>query len=283
MDTSPIITHKPENKGTLLEHLKALSLFMSTVVIALFGTILTAEFNNSQIEINRNKELSVIIPQLTSPDRNVRKQAIIAMSLYGVPAIFPLAAIWDDGFVDGTNQDVSNSIVVIGKSAIPELLQIYNNPWETPLKRDWSLMTLCLLKYPKTQKLIESAFKDATSTYIVLEAAAMSAGVLKYSQFTPELRELVEQFKDDENAHSVVINSISALGFIPDSMTMRELSALCFEKDSSLINETLTSLARIGSPEAMNTLSKFIDSSNNKDLKYRASFLRKRLIVAAAH
>lgn len=142
-------------------------------MIALFGTFITAQYNLNQIQINRNKELSLLVPKLASKDQSEQLQAIYTMSLYGENSLHPLIAMWGTSNDYAINLAISNSIVAIGKNAIPAVLKVYENIWEITSTRKWALITLFKLKYKGSKELIRKAFQDASTPYDIVCASVL--------------------------------------------------------------------------------------------------------------
>ena len=269
-----------ENKSAnYLEYFKALSIFLSSVVIALFGTFITAQYNLNQIQINRNKELSVIIPKLASQDKTEKLQAIYTMSLYGKSSLLPLISIWGTSPDYTINLAISNSIVAIGESAIPTLLNVYQNIWEDNQTREWVLVTLFKLKYKGSNELIRNAFQDASTPYVIKCASVLGAGFLRYSEFAPTLKQFIETFKSDTIHYKIVKNSVWALSFFSDSLIIKDIESAATFPDSRIQVEAVTGIARLGSSVAGEVLSKYINEFPEGSLKDDAAYYMKMLNV----
>ena len=249
MEKSNQLNEKSSSNGFSLEILKALSLFLSSVVIALTGTLLTYRYNSSQLEINRNKELSVLIPRLYSADPKEKMQSVIGLSLYGESAVLPLMSLWGyDANNVPLNMEIINSIVYIGDIAIPYLLKVYNNPAEDDRKRSYVLFALIRLNYKDSKSLIKDKLYHIDNDPQVLVGAARSAGLIDYKEMTPRLVQISKAFRKNPDPDYIylVSNIAFALKYLGGKQAKEEIKELLDSPYSTVREEAIKSMTVLG-------------------------------------
>ena len=265
---------KKDNGNFLLEIIKTVSLFLSTVVVALTGYFLTYQYNSSQIEINKSKELSLLLPKLKSADENEIRQSIIGLSLYGKSAVLPLISTWSDSKSFEINTEILNSIISIGDVAIPDLLKVYNNRYEDENKRSWCLLALVNLKYKDSNKLIHNILYNNCTEYTILTTGALCAGQLKCHEMTSRLIQICEKLKDKEKEDlSLLLNNIIySLGELGGSEAKKEIKVFLENKNEVLKERALRSYMKFENKDDLALLTKIASEDENETIRNLALY-----------
>jgi hypothetical protein len=263
--------------GIFLEVVKALSVFLSSVVIALAGALLTFQYNSSQLEISRNKELAELVPKLRAIDPNARLQAIISLSLYGKNAVRPLVSVWADTLDYITKLETLNSIVAIGDVATPQLLETYQNPYEVSSKREWAFLTLVMVKYSNSEKLIREALYNDDLDLNIVRVAALGAGFLKYKDMTQRLVEISRKYRDDAEHTQTIVNVTDALKSMGNKMAKDEIIDLLHCSNWQVRWQAVNSMRVLGTKEDIGRLSKIASEDENESIRKKASDVKKAI------
>lgn len=251
-----------------IEKLKAISLFVSSIIISLTGTFLTFKYNSNQLDISRNKELSYLLPKLKSLNINEKRQAITALSLYGKDAILPLMSVWTDtAHVSQTNEEVLNSIVMIGDVAIPYLYSAYTNSFEVSQKRQWALLTLIKLDFKNSKELIKEALFSNPFNPDIAGAAILGAGILHYKEMTPRIIEISKAYRDDSNNIYIVENIPTALGYLGGNDAKKEIYNLLINRNPDIRINALFGMQTIADSTDINKLTNIIKKERTPCIK----------------
>lgn len=236
----------PDDNGkshlSLLEIFKALSNFISTVVLAAVVAVLTNQYNTRQLEIARIKEISTLIPELGNNDPNKRKFSAIALGLYGENAIPALMALLNDP--DGQVRLSSvKSLEIIGNEAVTRLEKVVTDKRNPVNSRASSLYALGAMKAEAAYKLARNALEDKTENPIVRKDAANALGMLKDTNSVKMLLEILDKSKtnDVELSQAIVV----ALGQIAHPDASRSLISLLSHENEDLRYATVDALALI--------------------------------------
>jgi len=270
---------KPEGTsstgGFSLEFLKAASLFLSSVVIALTGTLLTYRYNSNQLEINRNKELAALVPKLYSTDPGERRQSVVGLSLYGEKAVLPLISLWgNDGDDVALNLEIMNSIVIIGDVATPYLLKVFNNPYEQERKRSYALYALVRLNYRDSRILIKKTLDHIDHDAQVLTSATLAAGYTRYVEMTPKLVAISKTFRDhpDPNYLYLVKNIAVTLKYLGGPEVKTELKNLMNHPDPGIRAEAIKSMTVLGDMNDLPVLREIAQNDSVQTIRQLARY-----------
>jgi HEAT repeat protein len=235
MSNSSDVKNKPASHW--LELFKAASMFLSSVVIALASFCVTKEYNSKQLAIATNKDLSVLIPRLGSPNSNEQRFAAISLGLYGKEAIPALIAVLDDPR-ERVGYAAEKSLTLIGDDAIPELMKTYKNRRSSPSLRGWCLFTLGELRAPKASPLALEALRNIPGDPNFTENAATALGLLQDTTAIPALLTALQKCKDSDSTLASTIfwalDNIWAMGKIGRDTIVETLSKV-EASDSSLL------------------------------------------------
>ena len=137
---------------TQLEKLKALSLFLSSVIVGSVGVYLTHQIGKSQLEIARINNMTTIINSLSSTNNVSRRMAAISLGLYGQHAVPALIALLDDPEGD-VRLAATEALSVIGDPAFPDLKARLDNKRDSINVRAGSLYALGRMRHPQGKAL----------------------------------------------------------------------------------------------------------------------------------
>ena len=274
METNEKIDNS-QKRTSSLDVIKAISVFLSTIIISLTGTFLSSMYNSSQLEINRNKELSVLIPKLNSPEFSQRFDAIVELSLYGKNAVLPLISKWTNSQDLLTNNEVLNSLLIIGKDAIPYLLEIYHNTYEQSIKREWCLVAIVKLKYKDSEKLITEVLTNNYGDYNIVCGAVLAAGEIKCKGLVPKLVQICDKFRDQDNTTYLVRNIAFALGQIGGSDAKNEIKKLLNNSNLEVRRNAVLAMANLGDKGDITQLFKIGLADTDEQLRSDAKYIIK--------
>jgi HEAT repeat protein len=102
-------------------------------------------FNERQLEIARNRELTQLIPQLGDSSATVRKFSAISLSLYGrhaIPAL--MSAMGDDSSI--VREACAKSLSLIGSHAAPALIAAFQDSRGDAQYRGMAMKALALMQ-----------------------------------------------------------------------------------------------------------------------------------------
>ena len=199
MSNSSDVKNKPASQW--LEIFKASSLFLSSVVIAVASIIVTSKYNSKQLEISTNKDLSVLIPQLSSTKENERRFAAISLGLYGKQVVPALISVLDDPREE-VDYAAEESLIMIGGDAIPELLKAYKNRLSSPSVRGWCLYILGEMRAPEVLPLALEALKHDRKDSNFAHNAASALGFLQDTTAVPALLAAFQNCRNSDTSLS---------------------------------------------------------------------------------
>lgn len=219
---------------------------------------------DSQIVITRNRELANLIPNLGSPDVNIRKFSAISLALYGKDAVPALVvAIGDDD--PNVRIVAAKSLSIIGDIAIPDLTKAYQDQRNNINLRASALYTLGLIRAPNSYELAASALENPRENPDVRKDAAAVLGFLREKRATEKLLSVLRKSK--ERDPMLTSNIVFALGEIQDVAITDDLISLLDHHDEEVRFQTVWALGKIGDENVLNILSQV--ESNDKSERVR--------------
>jgi HEAT repeat protein len=250
-----------------LQVFKAISVFISSIIIAGAGIFVTSQYNSNQLEISRNKDLATLIPQLGSQDATVRKFSAISLALYGKYAVPALMVTLDD-----ENQDVRvaavTSLSMIGEPAIRELTKTYQDKCNSETKRSSGLYTLGRMRAPNAYELAASALEDPKENPWVRKDAAMVMGFLKEKRSVERLLSVLRESKERDVTLTSTI--VWALGEIQDVPITDDLISLLDHPDETVRIYIVTALGKIGNESTLSILSRVESNDKSETVRQAA-------------
>lgn len=268
----------PSNNGpSRIEVFKAFSTFISSVIIASAGIIVTLTYNKqqfeitqkqavSQMEITRIKEITTLIPKLGSENANERKFSAITLSLYGRSAVPALIAILDDENADVRDAS-SKALYLIGEPAILELETTFRDRRNSQNVRALSIYTLGLLKSGKAVQLAIEAVEDNSEDRIVRKDAASALGMLKDAISIPALLNAIQSKTNND----LVENSIWALGEIGKKEVNEKLVSMLNHNSDQVRVQAVWALAKLNDKNTENMLLNVIETDISQEVRTAAT------------
>ena len=255
------------------EIIKSISIVISTIVISLTGTLLTYRYNTNQLEITKTKELTKLLPKLRSTDTNEQMQSIVGLSLYGKDAIQPLISVWGHSS-DGTiNSEVLNSILIIGKITIPDLLSVYRNRYETMRERQWAFLALIRLNYKGASQLVKDAILVDNFDHQIVSTAMLGVGDMKIKELLPKVIQVSKKFRDIEDYILLKKNIMYALKLLGGHQAKKEILEYLNDSNPEIRTEALISMMELGEPSDIPVLLKMKSKDENKGTREWASYV----------
>lgn len=219
-----------DEKIPFIEKFKALSLFLSSVVISCVGIYLTHQIAESQTEIARINNITKMIQIISSENKAERRMAAISLGLYGKSAVPALIALLGDPDGD-VRLAATEALSVIGDPAYQVLRERFENKLNDTNVRAGSLYALGKMRNPRVKQLALRALND-----------------------------------EKEDA-TVKKDAINALGFIKDISATKQLSEILTQsKHEAILKSTIWSLGEINTRESKNILTSYL-SHAPEDLK----------------
>lgn len=258
-----------KEKSLGLEIFKAVSTFLSSVIIAATGIFVTGQYNSGQLEISRNKELTGLIPKLGDPDANVRKFNAISLALYGKDAIPPLIATLSDQDLN-VRMAGAQSLSIIGTAAIDKLTLAHKDQRNDINLRALALYTLGLMRAPNAYELAMSALGNSGENPTVRKDAATVLGFLKEQQAAKKLLSVLEESKARDK--DLTLNIMFALGEIRNVAVLTDLINLRLVDHSNeeVRYQTVWALAKIGGEKVLDILSQVQASDKSERVRQAA-------------
>jgi HEAT repeat protein len=274
-----------ERKLSRLETFKALSTFISSVVLAAAGIIVTLAFNskelkvsqeqataqmtvskeqsNAQITIARNKELAAIIPNLGAADANTRKVAAISLALYGKDATRVLVAALPDERKE-VGEAAETSLIIIGDAASEELIKVFDDERTDEYTKGRSLYVLSSIKNPQALTRARLALKDLGNQFLCKNAV-----------------QVVENWKDKQSANDLIgmlkkrnyLDAeltryiVRALGEIGDQTAEEDFRKLLNDPDESVRVATVWAYAKVAGERAVEILNEVKKKDKSENVK----------------
>lgn len=196
-----------EEKENSLEKFKALSVFLSSVVISCVGVYLTHQIAKSQTDIARINNITKMIQSISSDNAKERRMAAISLGLYGESSVPALIALLDDDDAE-VRLAATEALSVIGDPAYQVLKERFENKLNATNIRSGSLYALGKMRNPKVRKLALSALNDDHEHIIVKKDAVTALGFIRDASST----DLIEKVLAQSNHEDTLKNSVWALG-----------------------------------------------------------------------
>ncbi len=261
-----------------LDLFKAASTFISSVIIALAGIYVTQEYNSkqleisqrqvdSQIEIARNRELTLLIPQLGDKDAGVKRYSAISLALYGRHAVPALIAALDE-----ENEDVqfvvSRSLSLI-PSAAPDLIARFKDDRRnTPTLRSGAIYTLGLLGVDEVYGLASTTLRNSSEDPIVRKRAAEALGVLKDERAVALLLDALRVSRQRDAYLTAGI--IWALRDFRSKQALGEISSLLNHPDEEVRFQAVWAIASIADEGSSSALARVAKSDSTERVRAAA-------------
>jgi HEAT repeat protein len=253
-------------KARWSETFKALSTFVSTVVIAIAGIMVTNRYNDRQLEISRNTQLSALIPQLGDSSENVQRFTAISLSLYGADAVPALVATLDDSRRD-VSFEAERALTLIGGDATPILLKTYNQAKTSSHLKAMCLYTLGDLHARQATSIAIDVIQNSSNNDELRENAAKALGFLKD---TNSAQCLVSVLLENQNNVELSKEIILALGQIRDVRVTPELLGLVHNRNQDIRISVVWMLAEIGDKNVLGTLEDVMKSDSSVYVRFAA-------------
>lgn len=277
-----------EKKLNRLETIKVYSTFISSVVLAGAGILVTLIFNskelkvstaqadaqlkvsreqsNAQITISRNKELAAIIPNLGAEDSKTRKFAAISLALYGKDAVQLLVAALSDPDI-GVAEGAETSLIIIGDNASEELIKVFNDEKSGDNTKGRILYVLDATKNAQALPLATSALKDVKKVFLCTNAVQV-IGSQKDRQSTAKLIEMLK--KRNYLDIGLARNIVWALGEISDGAAEESLKNLLNDQDETIRVATIWAYAKVARDRSIEALREVIKKDSSEKVKIAA-------------
>lgn len=255
-------TSTEKSKVTRLETFKAVSTFISSVVIAMAGIYVTSQYNAKQLAISdqqktaelaiaQNRELANLIPQLGSQDTNVRKFSAISLGMYGKHAIPALIASLADEDM-AVRMAAIRSLGIIGHDAVPELFKIAIERRNNYNTRAGAVYALGMIGGPSIYNLEVSIIQDRSEDPDVRKDAASALGFLRDQRAVNPLISLLNQ--SNKTDALLIAAAVWSLGEIQATAAVDPISHLLSHPDKEVRFQVVWALGKIGGERARLTL-----------------------------
>ncbi len=228
------------------ELFRTFTTFISSVMIAGVGLYATRQYNSSQLEISRNKELTALIPKLGESDAKVRQFSAIALALYGNHAIPALLPTLSDVDPEVRMAGVQSLSLIGGDEVIGALTQAYKDRRNNINLRCTALYTLGFMRAPKTYDLAVSALENPRENPDVRKDAVTALGFLGERRATGKLLSALRKSVDRDVY--LTSNVFFALGQIEDSAIADSLIRLGLldHPEENIRYQTVLALMNVG-------------------------------------
>lgn len=240
-----------EGKLTFLDKFKAISIFLSTVVISATGLYLnyshnltesvkTSKIANAQIEVARINAITEILPKLAAKDTQERRLAAISLGLYGKTGIPALLAALDDPEQMVVSAAIE-SLAVIGETAFPALKRSFLNEQYSDNVRAGSIYAIAKMRHPDAAILAREAVFDETENMAVRRNAGTALGFIKDKKSVPGLINLLKTTQNKD----LIISCLWSLGQIGDKSARNIVETYLSHEDETVKQYAEATLDRL--------------------------------------
>jgi HEAT repeat protein len=247
------MTDRTDGRAAWLESFKALSTFISSVIIAIAGIIVTSQYNSRQLELARNRaeseltltrlrEIAGLIPRLGSDQQQERRAGARGLGLYGAPALPALTALLADTAAAVPAAAVQ-SILIIGDTAVPLLTRIVRDSRATGWQRAWALHALGELQSDSAAPLAIKALHNRKEHFEVLRTAAGVLGLVQSKENVPALLSALHRYREKD--WLIVQRSAWSLGELGDTAATELLGSLLDHQSGDVRIQAAWSLAQV--------------------------------------
>jgi HEAT repeat protein len=273
------------NHSHRLEFFKAGSTFISSVVIAVAGIIVTSNYNSKQIELQRQRsenelqltqlrEISSIIPKLGSEHEKDRRFAAIALGLHGPAALPALNAILADTSWSVREASI-RSIELIGDTAVPMLIRTFRDERNDINQRAAALWALGRMPSSDSGYTIAmAAMVSPEEDPDVRKDAATVLGMIKNAAALATLRQTLGRSQAGDTL--LTRNILWALGQIPDARTTADIGGLLYHRAASVRIQAIWSLAYVNPQEALRLLPDIAGADPDQVIRREATYALER-------
>ncbi|MGD1047042.1 MAG: HEAT repeat domain-containing protein [Bacteroidota bacterium] len=258
-----------ETKTNFLEVFKIISVFISTVVIAIASLMVTQSFNKSQVEISRSKEVVELAKNLSSQDKQTRIVSAVMLANYGERAIPVLVAALTDTDINMLTA-AELSLKVIGEPAERYVENAYlnaKNPFLS-VSRATYLHALGMMHAGCAFDLASKAINDSSEAWNVRTDAAKVLGLLMDKRAIPILEKIID--KDRVVWDPVREQAIYSLGTFRAKESVRYILPYIHAHYDPVRRSAVWALGRLGDPTLIDSLTLIANNDKNAVVKAEA-------------